>query len=62
MYFRIKINIIKMNNLRYDKVNIVIHLQNQKSHYKRIMEVKKNIDFKVIEQKSVSCIGANHKL
>jgi hypothetical protein len=35
-----------MNNFRYDKLNLMIHLQNQKSHYKRIIEARKNIDFK----------------
>ena len=36
-----------MNNFRYDKLNALIHLQNQKSHYRRILEAKKNIDFKL---------------
>jgi hypothetical protein len=35
-----------MNNHRYDKLNIMIHLQNQKSHYKRIIEARTNIIFK----------------
>lgn len=37
-----------MNNYRYDKLNMIIHLQHQKSHYRRIIEAKKNIDFKSI--------------
>ena len=34
-----------MNNYRYDKLNALIYIQNQKSHYKRILEAKKNINF-----------------
>lgn len=33
-----------MHNIRYDKLNVIIHLQNQKSHYKRLFEAKKRID------------------
>ena len=32
-------------NIRYDKLNALIHLQNQKAHYRRILEAKKNINF-----------------
>lgn len=38
-------NIFIMNNQRYDKLNALIYLQNQKSHYKRVIEAKKNISF-----------------
>lgn len=34
-----------MNLCRYDKLNALIHLQNQKAHYRKIFEAKKNIDF-----------------
>ena len=30
---------------RYDKLNALMYLQNQKSHYKRVIEAKKHIDF-----------------
>ena len=39
-----------MNNIRYDKLNVIIHLQNQKSHYKRLIEAKKNIDFTKLDK------------
>lgn len=34
-----------MNKHRYDKLNALMYLQHQKSHYKRIAEARKNIDF-----------------
>lgn len=33
-------------SLYYDKINMYFRLKDQKSHYKRIAEAKKNIDFK----------------
>ena len=43
-----------MNNQRYDKLNALIYLQNQKAHYRRILEAKKNINFKDMDTKRLT--------
>jgi hypothetical protein len=44
-----------------DKTQLYFRLKDQKSHYKRIVEVKKIINFKKIEESATTCANQNHK-
>ena len=46
---------------RYDKLNLLLHLQHQRSHYKRIIEAKKCIDFKQTDSTTSHPKQSNHK-
>ena len=52
-----------MNNYRYDKLNAVMHLENQKSHYYRILNARKNINFDHTERikRNLQSLSLNNK-
>ena len=52
-----------MNNYRYDKLNAIMHLENQKSHYERILNAKKNINFNRHEKfkRNLQSLSVNNK-
>lgn len=49
------------SNCQYDKLNTFLHLQHQRSHYKRIYEAQKCINFQDVEYNKVYRLSSNPK-